>query len=65
MVWARASGPVPALVPLKYFSILEPATVADCGRLGSSVRSWPAEAATAADLKWGAWWGAKPPKEKK
>ena len=34
----------------------------DSGRLGSSVRTWLAEAATAADLKGGL--GAKPPQEK-
>ena len=36
----------------------------DSGRLGLSVRTWLAEAATAADLKVGSG-GAKPPQEKK
>ena len=36
----------------------------DSSRLGLGVRTWPAEAATAADLKGGSG-GAKPPQEKK
>ena len=37
----------------------------DSGRLGLSVRTWLAEAATAADLKGGVWMGFPPPRKKK
>ncbi len=50
--------PVPGLVPLKYF----PPGGHDSGRLGLSVRTWLAEAATAADSLGG---GGDAPQEKK
>ena len=47
MGWARPSQPFPGLVPLKYFTL----GGRDSGRLGLSVRTWLAEAATAAELR--------------
>ena len=57
----RASRPVPGPGASQ---VLPTPGGCDSGRLGLSVRTWLAEAATAADLK-GESGGAKPPQEKK